>query len=258
MSIAPFLPENQASRNRYMVPLRTVVFLLMESECKGCQNEHAYPFSDEFAKEPLSIFNSVSTIKNAHWYCDDCAKKKPNEAPPPPDKMADFLEREERKNLRMYEKFASPIKRERVDREYGVSLEDLPERKDCPTCKKSKPALEFAIKRSSFSSKVTYYIKSECHDCRKERAAQYARDKRKYIPILDDQDSRRIRNDIEQDFRVNPCLECGQFHSEEKPLFYYDHHTLELLETSTRPYAVSTTIRLHKVCRKEVIKLRML
>lgn len=255
------LPTSYSSRKGKLTILRRNLLTIYNNVCQGCRRTDeyiAYPYEDAYCTKPLSLFAANSNIKKAHFYCDVCAAKLPNKKPRANAVQHDDYGREVARTLDAFERLTTGNEHDKIRLSLPTLTEDEPERRKCNQCKQERLASDFVTKKQMAAGKFTYYLKDVCHSCRKQNAAEYARNKRKYIPVTNDTDDKRIRHEIEMDLKKNPCFECGEFHSEEKPLFYYDNHTLELQSSLERPYASLANIRLHKSCRKELIKIRSL
>lgn len=257
----PLLPSGAMYRGRVLSILRRNMLIVFDNVCKGCRRTDEYfpyPFEDEYCTKPLSLFVRSKEIRKAHFFCEDCAAKLPNKKPRKETSPTKDYDREVERNLDAYDKFIATGGGNRISIPITLNSDEVDERKQCPQCKNERLPDDFVMTKALSSGKTSYYIKDVCRSCRNENAAAYAREKRKYVPTWNDQDSKRIRTDVENDLKKNPCFECGKFHTEEEPLFYYDFHTLEKLMPIDRPYASMANIRLHKSCRKELSKLRML
>jgi hypothetical protein len=260
-ALYPLFPKGKEYKSRMLGFLRRNLLATYDNVCQGCNRKDEYfpyPFQDEFCTKPLSMFTSSREVRKAFFYCDNCASVLPGKKPKEDHLVKDFLERETIQNEDAFDRFGHTNAREKVSLDFDLSQEEVNETRRCHQCKQSRFSQDFIVSKMLAKGKFAYYVKDVCRVCRNENAALYAREKRKYVPTWSDQDSKRIRTEVENDLKVNACFECGKFHTEDNPLFYYDYKSLERLLPTDRPYSSMANIRLHKVCRKEVIKLRML
>lgn len=260
-TLHPLLPTGKEYKARTVAILRRNMLIIYDNVCQGCRRTDEYfpyPFEDKYCTKPLSLFANSKEIRKANFYCEACAAKLPSKKPKREGLSTDAYEKELVKALDAYDKFGMTNGRDKISLTINVNSEESDERRRCPQCKDEKLQQDFVVKKVLAKDKNAYYIKDVCRSCRNENAAAYAREKRKYVPTWNDQDSKRIRLDVEKDLKQNPCYECGKFHTEEEPLFYYNFQTLEKLLPVDRPYASMANIRLHKSCRKELVKIRSL
>ena len=248
--LAPFLPQGEYA-NRYVKVMRYNAVYISHSICENCLHDGLftlYPYADEHAVKPISLFAPVKMVKKAHVYCLVCAEKLYASKPRPGKralKIANVPQAERGVGVREQ----LPPKEKAIKQQKSIpSSSDLIL---CRTCQRRYPATAFAPMKKETGEYNLSKLSLDCRECRRTAKREYARESSKYIKDFRKPFYQELKAEILEDLKCYPCFDCGKYHTEDEPIFYYDYQTLSLLPTNSFPHRKMTSLRLHKGCAKK-------
>jgi hypothetical protein len=248
--LAPFLPSGEYA-NRHVKVMRYNAVYIANSICENCLSDQIhtlYPYADEHAVKPISLFAPVKMVKKGKVFCATCAEKLYASKPKPGKRAL---------------KIANVPKAER-----GVGVKapvatipksikqpkPIPHPSDmliCRTCRQGYPATSFASVDKATGEHKLYKLYLDCTKCRRTAKREYARKNSQYLKDFPKPFYQELKAEILEDLKCYPCFDCGKYHTEDEPIFYYDYQTLSLLPTNSFPHRKMTSLRLHKHCAKK-------
>jgi hypothetical protein len=224
---------------------------IANSICENCLHDGLftlYPYADEHAVKPISLFAPVKMVKKAHVYCLVCAEKLYAAKPKPGKralKIANVPQAERGVGVR--EQLSPKPKAEKPPKSIPSSSDLIL----CRTCQRRYPAVFFAPLNKETGKFNLSKLSLDCRECRRTAKREYARESSKYIKDFRKPFYQELKAEILADLEVNPCFDCGKYHTEDESIFYFDYQTLSLLPTNSFPHRKMTSLRLHKGCAKK-------
>jgi hypothetical protein len=248
--LAPFLPSGEYA-NRHVRVMRQNAFYISNSICENCLSDtiHTlYPYADEHAVKPISLFAPVKMVKKGKVFCATCAEKLYASKPKPGKralKIANVPQAERgvgvKATVNTIPKTIKPPKPQPLPTDIIL----------CRTCRERHPATSFAPANKETGELNLSKLSLDCRECRRTAKREYARKNSQYIKDFPKPFYQELKAEILEDLKCYPCFDCGKYHTEEKPIFYYDYSTLTLLPTNSFPNRKMTSLRLHKGCAKK-------
>jgi len=247
--LAPFLPSGEYA-NRYVKVMRYNAFYISNASCESCLSDtiHTlYPYADEHAVKPISLFAPVKLVKKGHVYCLVCAEKMYASKPKPGKravKIANVPKAERgvgaKASVNTIPKTIKPPKPQPLPTDIIL----------CRTCRERHPATSFAPANKETGELNLSKLSLDCRECRRTAKREYARKSTQYIKDLPKPFYQDLKAEILADLKINACFDCGEYHTEYDSVFYYDCDSLTLLPTNSFPHRKMTSLRLHKNCAK--------
>lgn len=248
--LAPFLPSGEYA-NRHIKVMRYNAVYIANSICENCLSDQIhtlYPYADEHAVKPISLFAPVKMVKKGKVFCATCAEKL-YAAKPKPGKRALNIANvpQAERGVGVKAPVANIPKAERSPKSNPLPTDLIL----CRTCHQKYPATSFAPVNKATGEFNLSKLSLDCRECRRTAKREYARESSKYIKDFPKPFYQELKAEILADLEVNPCFDCGKHHTEDDPIFYYDYQTLTLLPTNSFPHRKMTSLRLHKGCAKK-------